>query len=182
MLPWKRAFSAWTRHQFNESGIIKFRALKVITFSILRLNVSKYNCVSKDGQDGLFDLFTSLSFARTRFISKHEEIEYFHLTALMKCWCIFVHFLKFFFEKGGKALYHSSDFRKVRLCTSWAMNWFKLHCIFYHQPKIDGTYRNYMQIDAFSICLLTWCSRCSAYSPNLPHMVLCKHFTELIFF
>lgn len=45
-----------------------------------------------------------------------------------------------------------------------------------------GTYRNYMQIDASYTCLLTWSSRCSAYSPNLPHIVLCKHLTELIFF
>lgn len=31
------------------------------------------------------------------------------------------------------------------------------------------------------MCLLAWFSRCSAYAPNLPHIVLCKHFTELIF-
>lgn len=66
-------------------GIIRFRALEVFTFSILRLNVFKYNYVSKDGQDGLFDLFTSPSLARTRFISKLEGIEYFLSTALMKC-------------------------------------------------------------------------------------------------
>lgn len=56
-----------------DSGIIRIRPLEVFTYSILRLNIFKYNCVSKDGRDGLFDLLISLSFAKTRFISKQTK-------------------------------------------------------------------------------------------------------------
>ena len=58
-----------------QSDIIRARDLEVLTFSVLRLNILKYNYVSKDGQDSLFDLFTSLSFVRTRFVSNQKEIE-----------------------------------------------------------------------------------------------------------
>ena len=58
-----------------QSDIVRARDLEVLTFSVLRLNILKYNCVSQDGQDSLFDLFTSLSFVRTRFVSNQKEIE-----------------------------------------------------------------------------------------------------------
>lgn len=43
-------------------------------------------------------------------------------------------------------------------------------------------YRNYMGISTLFTCLLTWYSRCHAYSPKLPHTVLCNEFTDWYFF
>ena len=89
-----------------ESDIIRVRDLEVLTFSVLGLNILKYNCVSKDGQGSLFDLFTSLSFARTRFISNQKEIETIFIW--MSRWnadafflrvCFFFFFFFFFLER-----------------------------------------------------------------------------------
>ena len=84
---------------------------------MLRLNILKYNCVSKDGQDSLFDLFTSLSFARTRFISNQKEIETI---------AFFLRGFFFFFFFFREDLCYLSDFQKIRFCAAWTINNFKL--------------------------------------------------------
>ena len=106
-----------------ETGLIRLRASEIFTFSILRLNVFKYNRVSKDGQDGLCDLFASLRFAGPRFISKQEEIEYFHLTVLIKCWCLLcAFFFNSFLRKEERICIIHQIFKRLDFCTAWAKN------------------------------------------------------------
>ena len=51
-----------------------------------------------------------------------------------------------------------------------------LVCYITSSSQRDGTCRNYIGIGILFIYLLSWYRDSSAYSPELPHRVLSKHF------
>lgn len=89
---------------------------------------------------------------------------------LMPSFCV----LLFFLER----IYYLSDFQKIRFCAAWTINNFKLHDFISPQymEHIETVWK-WGGLHMFAHLV----HRSSAYSPNLLHIVLCKHLTELIF-